>query len=116
MDAIRARERDLTARLIEGLRETPRVEVYGTLDADRQVGVVSFNLGDLDPADIDLHLNEDFGISARVGLQCAPAAHKTIGTFPRGTVRFSLGPFTTADDIDYAIGAVRAVARQLRNR
>ena len=115
VDTIRARERDLTARLIEGLRETPRVEVYGTLDADRQVGVVSFNLGDLDPADIDLRLNEDFGISARVGLQCAPAAHKTIGTFPRGTVRFSLGPFTTADDIDYAIGAVRAVARQLRN-
>ncbi len=111
VDAIRARERDLTARLIEGLRLTPHVEVYGTLDAVRQVGVVSFNLQDADPADVDLRLNEDFGISARVGLQCAPAAHKTIGTFPRGTVRFSLGPFTTADDIDYAVGAVRAVAR-----
>ena len=115
VDAIRARERDLTAQLIEGLRETPRVEVYGTLDADRQLGVVSFNLEDFDPAELDLRLNEDFGISARVGLQCAPTAHKTIGTFPRGTVRFSLGPFTTVDDIDYAIGAVRAVAREARN-
>jgi cysteine desulfurase/selenocysteine lyase len=110
VEALRTREHDLTARLIEGLRQVPKVRVYGALDADRQLGVVSFNVDGADPAVVDLRLNEDFGISARVGLQCAPAAHKTIGTFPQGTVRFSLGPFTSADDIDYAIGAVCAVA------
>lgn len=110
IDQIRARERELTARLIAGLLEIPKVRVCGTLDASRQVGVVSFTVDGLDPAEVGLRLEEDFGVSARVGLQCSPAAHKTIGTFPQGTIRLSLGPFTTAEDIDYALGAVRMVA------
>ncbi len=110
IDEIRRRESGLTARLIDGLLTIPGVRVYGPLDAGKQVAVVSFNLEGRDPAEVDLRLEEDFGISARVGLQCSPAAHKTIGTFPRGTIRFSLGPFTTAGDIDYAVEAVRAVA------
>jgi cysteine desulfurase family protein len=114
IEEIRHRESDLTARLIEGLRATPGVRVYGTLDAGKQVAVVSCNLEGRDPAEVDLRLEEDFGIAARVGLQCSPAAHKTIGTFPRGTIRFSLGPFTTVDDIDHAVKAVQAIAGQAR--
>ena len=111
VETIRARERELTARLIEGLEDAPGARVYGTLDAGRQTGVVSFTIENMDPAETDLRLNDDFGISARVGLQCSPASHKTIGTFPQGTERLSVGPFTTPDDIDYAVGAVRAVCR-----
>jgi len=107
VDAIRKRERDLTHRLISGLLETPGVTVYGGLDADRQVGVVSFNINGLSQSEIGLRLDEDYEIMCRVGLHCAPIAHKTIGTFPDGTVRFGLGTFTTESEIDTAIQAVR---------
>jgi cysteine desulfurase family protein len=114
IDEIRRRESALTARLLAGLQDIPGVRVYGTLDAARQVGVVSFNIEQRDPAEAGLRLDEDFGVSARVGLQCSPAAHKTIGTFPQGVIRFSLGPFTTIDDIDHAVKAVRAIAGRAR--
>ena len=83
------------------------MEVQGTLRRVARLPVVSFTIAGLDPAEIGLRLDEEFGIAARVGLHCAPAAHRTMGTFPTGTVRFSLGAFTTADDVDYAVRAVR---------
>ena len=107
IEAIRKSERDLTHRLISGLLEIPGVTVYGGLDADRQVGVVSFNINGLSQSEIGLRLDEDYKIMCRVGLHCAPIAHKTIGTFPNGTVRFGLGTFTTENEIDTAIQAVR---------
>jgi cysteine desulfurase / selenocysteine lyase len=50
----------------------------------------------------------------RVGLHCAPAAHRTLGTFPTGTVRFGLGAFNTAEDVEAAVDAVAALARSVR--
>ena len=87
---LRERERELTSRLIAGLFETAKVEVKGTLDAFRQLPVVSFTLAGLDPGEIGFRLDDEFGIAARVGLHCSPRGHKTLGTFPTGTVRFSL--------------------------
>jgi cysteine desulfurase family protein len=107
VEAIRKRERDLTHRLISGLLTIPDVTVYGGLDADHQIGVVSFNIDGLSQSEVGLRLDEDYEIMCRVGLHCAPIAHKTIGTFPDGTVRFGLGTFTTEDEIDAAIQAVR---------
>lgn len=52
----------------------------------------------------------------RVGLHCAPLAHRTLGTFPQGAVRFSVGPFTTFAEIDIAAGAVEALLTEARNR
>ena len=111
VEELRDRESDLTARLLEGLCEIPGVEVKGTLDACRQLPVVSFTLDGPDPGEIGLRLDEEFDIAARVGLHCSPAAHKTLGTFPAGTVRFSLSAFTTTNDIDFALRAVRHLAR-----
>ena len=48
----------------------------------------------------------------RVGLHCAPAAHRTVGTFPVGTVRFGLGAFNTPDEVDAAVTAVAQLARE----
>ena len=62
-------------------------------------------------SEIGLRLDEDFGILCRVGLHCAPAAHRTIGTFPEGTVRFALGIMTKPDEIDKAISAVKAIVK-----
>jgi selenocysteine lyase/cysteine desulfurase len=87
------------------------VEVKGTRDASRQVPVVSFTITGMDPAEIGLRLDEESGIAARVGLHCSPIAHRTLGTFPIGTVRFSLGALTTSEDIDDAVRAVARLAR-----
>ncbi len=111
IEAIRAHEMALAQRLIEGLRAIPGVIVYGTLDASRQTATVSFNIAGLEPSEVGLRLDEEYGILCRVGLHCAPAAHKTLGTFPTGTVRFGLAASNTAAEVDAAIGAVRQLAK-----
>lgn len=113
---VRSRGQELTARLLDGLREIRDLRVYGTLDASLQLPVVSFALASADPAEVALRLDEEFDIAARVGLHCSPAAHQTLGTFPTGTVRFSLGPFTTGKDIDIALDAVDRIARETSRR
>jgi selenocysteine lyase/cysteine desulfurase len=109
VDAVRAHEQSLTQRLIDGLREIPGVAVYGPLDATRQTATVSFALAEKAPSEIGLTLDEEYGIMCRVGLHCAPAAHKTIGTFPHGTVRFGLGALNTITEVDAVLAAVRAL-------
>ncbi len=115
VDNIRKRERDLTQRLIDGLLDIPGVEVYGCLDADRQIGVVSFNIDGMSPSEVGLRLDDEYQIMCRVGLHCAPAAHRTIGTFPNGTVRFGLGTFTAEDEIDAAVQAVKGLAERRKS-
>jgi len=110
VEAIRAHEVELAQRLIEGLKSIPGVTLYGGGDAQRQVPVVSFNIEGLEPSEVGLRLDEEYGIMCRVGLHCAPAAHKTIGTFPAGTVRFGLGYFNTMEEVERAIKAVEEVA------
>jgi cysteine desulfurase/selenocysteine lyase len=109
---IRAHEMELTQVLIEGLRAIPGVTVYGGLDATRQTATVSFNIGGMQPSEVGLRLDEEYGIMCRVGLHCAPAAHKTLGTFPVGTVRFGLGAFNTAEEVETALEAVTELARE----
>jgi len=108
--AIRAHEVALTTRLIDGLLEIPGVRIHGTGDPARQVATVSLSLEGWEPVDIAAVLDSSFGIAARSGLHCAPLAHRTLGTYPRGTVRFSPGCFTTDDDVDQALAALRKLA------
>ena len=63
----------------------------------------------MDNAEAADRLEQEFGILTRCGLHCAPAAHKTLGTFPQGTVRFSVGYATTQADVDAALAALRAL-------
>jgi cysteine desulfurase family protein len=114
VDAIRAHEVELTQRLIDGLTDIPGVTVYGGLDATHQTATVSFNIAGMEPSEVGLLLDEEYGILCRVGLHCAPAAHKIIGTFPTGTVRFGLGAFNTQGEVDAAVAAVGQLARRVR--
>jgi len=114
IEAIRAHKVSLTQRLISGLRSIPGVTVYGGLDAELQTATVSFNVASQLPSDVGLRLDEEFSILCRIGLHCAPAAHKTIGTFPSGTVRFGLSYFNTADQVDQAVAAVEAIAHDAK--
>jgi selenocysteine lyase/cysteine desulfurase len=111
VEAIRAHEVELTRRLLDGLREIPGVTVYGPDDARLRTAVVSFNIAGMEPSEVGMRLDEEYGIMCRVGLHCAPAAHRTIGTFPAGTVRFALGAFTTREEVDAALWAVARLAR-----
>ncbi|MBM3146978.1 MAG: aminotransferase class V-fold PLP-dependent enzyme, partial [Actinobacteria bacterium] len=115
VEEIRARERAMTADLIAGLRGIgdggTEVRVHGVADADRRLPTVSFTVAGMEPAEVGLRLDDEYGIAARVGLHCAPPAHRTMGTYPAGTVRLSLGAFTTQDDVAAAVAAVRALAR-----
>lgn len=114
VEEIRAHEVEMTQQLIDGLRETPNVTVYGGLDAKRQTATVSFNVAGMAPSEVGLRLDEEHGIMCRVGLHCAPSAHKTIGTFPVGTVRFGLSAFNTLEEVDEAVEAVGQLAQEAR--
>ena len=108
VDAVRAREMDLAGELRNGLASIPDVRVYG--DPMNSIPVISFTIGGISPSDVTQILDDEYGIMSRPGLHCAPSAHKTIGTFPQGTVRFSLGWFNTRDEVLYALDAVSKIA------
>jgi cysteine desulfurase/selenocysteine lyase len=114
VEAIRTHEVALTHALIEGLQAIPEVTVYGALDAELQTATVSFNIAGLAPSEVGWRLDEEHDIMCRVGLHCAPAAHKTIGTFPDGTVRFGLSAFNTLNEVEAALAAVEQLARETR--
>jgi cysteine desulfurase / selenocysteine lyase len=114
VDAIRAHQTAIGQRLSDGLRAIPGVDVYGPREAQRRVAPVSFNIAGLAPSEAGLRLDDEHGILCRVGLHCAPATHRTIGTFPRGSVRFAPGAFTTEDEIERALAAVAVLARGAR--
>jgi cysteine desulfurase/selenocysteine lyase len=114
VETIRAHEVELARRLINGLGEIPGVTIYGGLDAELQTATVSFNITGMEPSEVGLRLDEEYGILCRVGLHCAPAAHKTIGTFSAGTVRFGLGVFNTLEEVDTAVAAVGQLAQEAR--
>ncbi|MGD2147365.1 MAG: aminotransferase class V-fold PLP-dependent enzyme [Anaerolineae bacterium] len=110
VDQIRQHELAITRRMIDRLCSIPGVVVYGGLDATLQTATISFSIAGLAPSDVGLRLDEEYGIMCRVGLHCSPAAHKPIGTFPEGTVRFGLGAFNTLGEIDQAAEAVAQLA------
>ena len=113
MDNIRKHEEELTEHFIEGLAGLDKVLLYGPLDTEYQAAVVSINLGDLDSSELSYILDQKYGIEVRPGLHCAPLAHKTIGTFERGTVRFSFGPFNTHEEVELAIEAIREISKEV---
>jgi cysteine desulfurase family protein len=110
VEAIRQHEVALAQRLIDGLREIPGVKVYGGLDARRQTATVALNIAGVEPSEVGQRLDNEYDLMSRVGLHCAPAAHRTLGTFPRGTVRFGLSAFNTPGEVDTALAAVQEIA------
>ena len=107
--ALRAHEERLTSRFIAGLEGLP-LRLAGTKDIGRRVGVVSIDFTGHDNAEIAYELDKR-GIMTRCGLHCAPSAHRTLGTFPQGTVRFSMGYANAECDVDAAISAIKEILR-----
>ena len=113
VEAVRAREEELASRFLAGLQDLrDEVILYGPQDASRQTAVVSFNIKNVTSSDAADYFEEQRGILCRPGLHCAPSAHRTIGTFPRGTVRFSFGFFNTQQEVDDACEALRELVKR----
>lgn len=106
---LRQREWALVARLMEGLQALPGLRLYGPEPGLDRCPVVSFSLKDMDAASVALALDEEAGVLCRVGLHCAPRAHRVLGSFPDGLLRWAPGPFTDDEDIDYAVDALRTI-------
>jgi selenocysteine lyase/cysteine desulfurase len=112
IESIRKHETAITARLIAGLREISGVRVLGTGDAARQTAVVSFNVNGWSCSEVAQTIEDRAGICCRAGLHCAPLAHRQLGTFPEGAVRFSPGLFNTDTEIATVLDAVRELTVQ----
>jgi cysteine desulfurase/selenocysteine lyase len=111
LDRIRAHEQYLTDKLIQGLLHIPGVTLYTGKDPARQAPVVSLNIEGYQPGEAGIVLDQAFDIKARTGLHCAAEAHKTLGTYPSGTIRLSPGYFNTAGEMDTTLQALERVAR-----
>jgi cysteine desulfurase / selenocysteine lyase len=111
-DELRSREEKTVRLLIEGLSLIPNITLYGSRDASKQVAVIAFNVAGLTASEVAIKLDEENEIMCRPGLHCAPIAHKTIGTFPKGSVRLSPGYFTTDDEITKVLEAIDKIANE----
>lgn len=109
LDAIREKELALAGILMEGLADLEGVRLVGLPSLQDRVAVVSVDFPGRDNGEITYRLDREYGIQTRCGLHCSPAAHKTLGTFPQGTVRFSPGHFNTEEEMHAVIAAVREV-------
>ena len=111
IDKVLPHEQKLLQRFRSGLNKLPHIEVYGPADPTDSVGVLSLNITGISCDDVGIRLEQQFGIFTRTGLHCAPAAHRSIGTIDKGTVRFSVSRFTTEAEIDAALAALESIAR-----
>lgn len=108
---IQREERALTERFLSGLNrilEERRAafRILGTQDLSKRIGVISLDFADFDNADVSDSLEEVYGIKTRCGLHCAPSAHRSLLSFPQGSVRFSLSHYNKEEEIDYALRAI----------
>jgi cysteine desulfurase family protein len=106
------REMHLTERFISGISKSNGVNIIGKKDITGRTAVISLDFPNNDNAIIAALLSNDYGIMTRCGLHCAPNAHKTLMTYPHGTVRFSFGHFNTPDEIDYIIESIKEILKR----
>jgi cysteine desulfurase family protein len=112
VEVVREKEEALALRFLNHLHDLRGdVTVYGPPVAQKRIPLISFNLRNITPSDAALYFDEQWGVMCRPGLHCAPAAHRTIGTFPHGTIRFSFGFFNTEAHADLAAEALRQLLR-----
>ena len=109
--AIEEHERRQRARLSDGLRSVPGLSVLRCDDEEHALPVVSVTCGPSSESDVALELDRR-DIAIRMGLHCAPSAHRTAGSYPRGgSLRFSPGIFTTDGEIDLTVAAMKEILR-----
>ena len=112
MDAVKTHELELTGLFLEGLKpleEQGLIRILGRRDCRNRTGVVSIQTLNKELSQAAYELDADHGIMTRVGLHCAPSAHKTLGTYPVGTIRFSFGWWNTEEQVQRALNALEEI-------
>ena len=106
---MREHERTLLKRTVEGLSEYQDVKMFVSKNLNNHLGTLSFTISGYSAQEVGMILSQEFGISTRTGLHCAPLAHEFLGTLPHGTVRIGYGFFNTKDDVEGLINAVKII-------
>ena len=113
LQAINEKELSLTGYFLEqlqALNDTGRhIRIIGKKDLTNRNAVVSIQTPEIDMSQVAWQLDNEHGVMTRVGLHCAPNAHKTLGTYPAGTIRFSFGPENTKNELDFAIQGLKKI-------
>ena len=113
LQAINEKELSLTGHFLEQLQaldDTGRhIRIIGKKDLTDRNAVVSIQTPEIDMSQVAWQLDNEYGVMTRVGLHCAPTAHKTLGTYPAGTIRFSFGPENTKNELDFAIQGLKKI-------
>jgi cysteine desulfurase family protein len=117
VEQVHAREMTLTQRLVDGFRRIEGVQLYCCDNLQDHLPTVLMNLEGADPGDVGVMLDVEHNIATRTGLHCAPLVHAQLGLVERdGGVRFSIGPFNDAEQVDAAIAAIHDIAQWARER
>lgn len=111
IDKIRRKELKLTSLFLNELQSLSQIRLIGKKNITERAPVVSVQMTDLDNAQAAVYLEREFGIMTRVGLHCAPHAHKTLNTYPAGTIRLSFGHYNTKEDVLTAVTALKQLCK-----
>jgi cysteine desulfurase family protein len=109
ISTIYKKEMELTKYFLEKIVSIPGIDIIGKRNVSQRTSVVSLNFKNNDNSEIAYKLDSEYGIMTRVGLHCAPNAHKTLNTYPTGTLRFSFGYTNTLDEINYTLEALKKI-------
>lgn len=109
-EAIHGHEMGLLAKLQNGLSQIKGVKFWGTTSLERRVATMSVTVANYDASDVGTILDVEYDILTRTCLHCAPLIHEHHGSAPRGTVRFSVGPFNAEEHVQAAVKAVAEIA------
>lgn len=112
LDNIWKKEEEHRKRLLDILQGYDFLRVVGNNTQQRFVGIVSCVMDGIS-SDSAGGIFDRYGIAVRTGLQCAPLAHKFLGTYPAGTIRFSVGYFTSDDDFEALERALEEIEENL---
>lgn len=112
VSTIREKELYLLDNFLAGILNISELTVVGKKDINTRTAVISIDIPNMDNGIVSYNLYKDFGIMTRCGLHCAPSAHETLGTFPRGTIRFSFGHFNTIGEVNYTLDAIYKIVKK----
>ena len=114
IDNMRKEKMEITKYFLDQVKEIDGVKVAGKKTVEGRLGVVSIDFEVFDNSIVSFYLSSKYKIMTRVGMHCAPRAHKTLKTFPQGTVRFSFSHFNTKEEVDICINAIKTILSDLR--
>ena len=117
VENIQKKEKELTEYFYNEVTKIDGIKVYGNFNSRgscnepvEHAAIVSLNVKDYDSGEVSDALSNDYGIATRPGAHCAPRLHIALGTKQQGAVRFSFSYFTTKEELDAAINALKEIA------